>query len=786
MAALTNRPKRPDEPILPTKSSHKQGIIPKLLTWLGKPFYFLLAFLLISFLAISYYTGRIILKSILFLIRLGWSFQKILTLTKLKIPPSFISARQPKFQIRPIIAIFFFLILFTAGSVYFWNWIIKDLPRPQELTTRQRPLTTKIYDRHGNLLYKIYRNENRTVVPLSQIPLSVRQATVAIEDSEFYYHPGFSVRGIISAIKRNITNDGEISGGSTITQQLVKNVLLSPQKTLQRKLKEILLSIFVEMTYSKDQILEMYLNEVSYGGATRGIEEASQLYFNKHARDLSLGEAALLAGLTRAPTKYSPFGTNPKAAKERQKQVLQRMVEEGYISQKQADETWSEKIDFAPQKTDIYAPHFVMYVKQILVEKYGEQMVEQGGLEVTTSLDLEIQKEAEKIVHDEVNRLAPLRIGNGAALVTNPKTGEILAMVGSKDYFDSKNDGNYNVTTALRQPGSSIKPVNYSYALANGYTAASIISDTPVTYSVAGSPPYSPKNYDNRYHGNVSLRTALASSYNIPAVKVLASYGVNKMIEQGKKLGITTWDDPSRFGLSLTLGGGEVRMLDMALVYGTLANYGRRVELLPILKVKDSFGNILQEYKCGENQFGQANTQNGSENLECQGTQVLDPRIAFILTDILSDNQARTPAFGSNSLLAIPQHKEVAVKTGTSQDLRDNWAIGYNQDFVVVTWVGNNDNSPMAWVASGITGATPIWNKIMSFLLQDKPNHPWEPPAGLVKRQICTQTGTLPCEGCLTKEEWFIKGTEPKFACLKDNLIQKNSNEKILSTSNEH
>lgn len=663
----------------------------------------------------------------------------------------------------------------------FWITVLKDLPQPGELITRDQRVSTKIYDKKGRLLFKVFRDENRTLAPLEEIPLHARQATIAIEDSDFYSHPGFSLRGIARAGIRNFTR-GELAGGSTITQQLVKNALLSPEKTVARKLKEIVLAVQVELSFSKDQILEMYLNEVSYGGSAYGIEEASQLYFEKSAKDLTLAEAALLAGLPKAPTTYSPFGAKPDLARARQLEVLSRMVQVGYITQDEVDKAAQDRLAFAPQRTDIQAPHFVMHVKQLLAEKYGERIVEEGGLEVITSLDLDIQEKVQKIVFEETEKIKHLRISNGAAVVTDPKTGEILAMVGSKNYFDQPIDGNFNVTTALRQPGSSIKPVNYAYALESGrYTPASMISDTAITYWIPGSEPYSPRNYDNRFRGRVPLRVALGSSLNVPAVKILASYGVDKMIDQGTRMGITTWGNPRRFGLSLTLGGGEVKMVDMAVVYGTISNYGKRIDPNPILKVTNYRGKLLEENRCGVNLVKEespitsllgklfekvyAAEAASASDFSC-GKQVVDPRVAFIITDILRDNWARIPAFGPNSLLVIPGHEEVAVKTGTTQNLRDNWAIGYTQNYVVGAWVGNNDNTPMAYVASGVTGATPIWHKIMRELLENQSNHSWEVPPGVEQVDICPSTGTLPCEGCGGKKEYFLEGTQPNQHCV--------------------
>lgn len=650
--------------------------------------------------------------------------------------------RRPNRKIRPIFIIIF---IFLLGTVSFYFLIIKDMPSPYELASRSPNVSTKIYDRNGNLLYKIYKDENRTIIPLGQIPENIRLATLAAEDAEFYTHPGFSIKGIFRALIKDIKT-GQIHGGSTITQQLVKNTLLTPEKTITRKIRELILSVEIETIYTKDEILEMYLNEVSYGGTAYGIEEASLSYFGKSVEKLDLAEAALLAGLPKSPTAYSPFGSNPDFAFERQREVLHLMVINKYINQADYLKASQEKLHFAPNKTNIKAPHFVMYIRQIMADKYGETTLEKGGLEITTSLDLSIQETSEKVIGDELTRLRGMNVSNGASLVINPQTGEVLAMVGSKDYFDTENDGNVNVLTSLRQPGSSIKIVNYAYALANGFTLASIINDSPITFYSPGTTPYSPVNYDGKFLGNVSLRSALARSRNIPAVKVLASYGVTKMIEQGQKMGITTWNDPNLYGLSLTLGGGAIKALDLAKVYATIANYGKTPELMPILEVKNYKGQILEK-----------NTPKSS--------QTINSRIAFLLTDVLKDNNARAPEFGYNSHLVVKNHPEIAVKTGTSNDLRDNWTVGYNQNFLVLTWVGNNDNSPMSRIASGVTGASPIWNKIMSSILNDEPSIDWDIPEGVSKINICASSGTLPCEGCSSKQEWFLDENRPTKHC---------------------
>ena len=622
----------------------------------------------------------------------------------------------------------------TAFTFYQFNNFIKALPNPKVLTQKDSPTTSKIYDRNGNLLYEIYEEENRTPIALADVPKFVRDATIAIEDSDFYNHKGYSPKGIIRATIHNLTQD-TLEGGSTITQQLIRSALLTPEKTLKRKIEEILLAAWAEKIYSKEQILEMYFNQVPYGGTSWGIEAAAQTYFGKSVKELTLAQAAVLAGLPAAPSRYSPFGASPELTKKRQEEVLDRMAYLGYISSDERDKAKSEVVNFKPPRTAITAPHFVMYVKTLLEQFYGPQIVAKGGLRVTTTLDPDIQQIAQQAVSQEVENLRKLSVGNGAALVTNPQTGEILAMVGSTDYFDMNRQGNVNITLALRQPGSSIKAVTYAAALKSGFTAASIINDTPVIYKTVGQLSYSPVNYDGKYHGAVTLRTAFASSYNIPAVKVLDRIGVKTMIDQGKLMGITSWNDEGRFGLSLTLGGGEVTMLDMAKVYGTLASGGTKHELTPFLKITNYKGETLP------NPIGN------------EVVKATTPEIAFIISNILADNSARSLAFGTNSSLVIPG-KTVSVKTGTSDNKRDNWTIGYTPDFLTAVWVGNNDNTPMnPQLTSGVTGAAPIWNEIMSKILTDKPDKIFSPPPGIIM---------MPCYGRL---EYFIRGTEPKTGC---------------------
>jgi len=655
------------------------------------------------------------------------------------------------YKIRPGFIPLIILTVLIELVLFYVPPFIKTIPNPKLLKEKSPSLTTRILERNGNLLYKIYKDEDRTYVRLEDISPYVIKATVSTEDESFYTHLGLSLKGILRSLKTNLS-EGTLYGGSTITQQLVKNRLLTPDKTLTRKIKEIILAVWAERIYSKDEILEMYLNEVGYGGVAYGIEEASESYFNKHAKDLTLAEAALLAGLPSAPSDFTPF-VDKNRAEQREKDILKKMFTEGKITSKEYIDAVNQKLVYAPTSQNIKAPHFVMYVRQLLEDKYGKQMVEQGGLAVTTSLDLGLQEKAEKILKEELSKIKWLNVTNGAILVTKPETGEILAMVGSEDYFDQENDGTFNVTLAQRQPGSSIKPLMYSLALQKGFTAATILYDTKIAFPQLGSTPYVPINYDGTFHGPVTLRMALGNSLNVPAVKTLNKIGVRNFVLWAGKLGITTWKNPDDYGLSLTLGGGDVRMVDMAVAYSTFANEGNKVNLNPILRIKNTDPDSKQVFSYNINR---------KEN-------VLDSGIAFIISDILADNKARAMEFGLYSDLNIPGHR-VSVKTGTSNNLRDNWTIGYNKDYLVAVWVGNNNNSPMSRVASGITGASSIWRRVMDLLLKNYKDTPTQIPNNVVRENICTLTGTLTCEGCPTKKEYFIKGTEPKTACKKERV----------------
>lgn len=651
-----------------------------------------------------------------------------------------------RFLIMPL-----FLLGIVGFVVFMYFFVLKDIPKATQLGSTSQPQSSKIYDRNGELLYTMYTGRNQTYLPLNSIPKNIQQATIAIEDRNFYSHGAIDIQGIIRAIYVNFKGE-RVEGGSTLTQQLVKSSLLTPERTIERKAKEIILSFIVEAIYPKNKILEMYLNQVSYGGTAYGVDAASQVYFNKPVSELTLAEAAFLAGLPQAPSRYSPFGSHPEEGKERQKRVLTAMYEEGYISEEEKNKAVEEGLEFSAIRDEIKAPHFVFYVKDYLTEKYGEKMIEQGGLSITTSLDLKTQKLVEDSIATEGARLNESNWYNAASVVTHPMTGEILAMAGSRDYFDSERDGNVNVAIARRQPGSSIKPINFATGLINGYTAATPFVDKRVCFPNPGQAAYCPRNYDGAFHGVVQMREALANSYNIPAVKMLKLNTVEKMIEVAEKMGIDTFtDSPDRYGLSLTLGGGEVTMLQMTEAFGVFANSGYRVPLQPILKIERPNGDVIEEYE--------------KPTSILSGTKAIPEGVAYIISHILQDNQARTPAFGGNSPLRIPGYP-VSVKTGTTNDYRDNWTIGYTPSYVVSVWVGNNDNTPLRGVTSGISGAAPIWNDIMTGLLEDTEPEELKQPDSVVGVNICSDSGLRPQPDgspyrCPTKFEYFLKDTIP-------------------------
>jgi len=641
-------------------------------------------------------------------------------------------------------------ILFLVLAVVY---VIREIPNPTKLSSTDYPQSSQILDKNGNLLYEMYSEKRRTPVALSEVPDSFKKATLAIEDVNFYKHNGFDMKGILRGLFRTVFQK-RLQGGSTLTQQLVKNALLTPERTISRKIKEAVLTVATEVIYSKDQILEMYFNQTPYGGTLWGVQSAAKGFFNKDIKDLDLAESALIAGLPGSPTAYNPF-THPQAAKARQELVLTRMMEVGFITKEEMETAKAEKLNYYLNRNGILAPHFVFYVKEILDESYDNKKLMEGGLKITTSLDLNIQKMVEDKVASEVASLKKYNVTNGAAMVTDPKTGQILAMVGSIDYFSNEIDGKYNVTTALRQPGSSIKPFNYAVGLELGnITAASIEIDIPTCFGVENQKAYCPTNYGNHYYGLQTMRNALANSLNIGAVKVLKLNGLETFVASASAMGLTSLDNPSNYGLSLTLGGGEVLMNDMMTAYGTLANMGIKQEKTPILKIVDKDGKTLEE------------------NKDNPGKRILSVETSYLIQQILSDDGARSMVFGKGSFLNIKNHPEVAVKTGTTNDLRDNWTFGYTGDYVVGTWVGNNNNSKMSGVVSGTTGAAPMWSKIMTEILKDKVAKTPVKPVDIVGMNVCNLSGmAVPEEGCESHFEYFKKEFLPQKTVFKQSIL---------------
>src|SRR3990167_8758904 len=643
-----------------------------------------------------------------------------------------------------ITAGFIFLVLFVVMGTVAFGFFARNLPSPNRLSERNFEQSTKIYDRNGVLLYNVFGDQNRTLVKLDKIPKDLQHATVAIEDRNFYKHKGFDFFGLARALKDAVFKK-KITGGSTLTQQLVKNALLTPERTITRKAKEFILAVQIERRYNKDEILQIYLNEIPYGGTAWGAEAASDKYFGKHVWELNLVESAILAGLPQSPTVYSPFGSDPDAYINRTKDVLRRMREDKYITKEQEKKATEQlpKVVFAAFGQGIKAPHFSIYVKNLLEEKYGTQLVQEGGLNVTTTLDLKLQDMAQKSVRDQVAAEASLRVGNGAAVIENTKTGEILAWVGSKDYFAKDIPGQFDIVSqAVRQPGSALKPFNYLTGFEKGYSPATMYLDISTDFGGG----YHPGNYDDREHGALAVRYALGNSYNIPAVKMLAVNSLDGMLDTLKRVGITTLNDPSQYGLSLTLGGGAIKLKELTNAYAVLGNGGKLVSPTVILKVTDNDGNIIEEYKPPKSQ-----------------KQVVKPEHAYLINNILSDPSAKYAGYGTYWAGLLNFRKDIAVKTGTSEQKIDNWTFGYSPTYVIGTWVGNNDNSPMhPSLSSGITGAAPIYRTISAQLFADKKVENWDRPAGIVNAQVDAVSGMKPGKhsGAL-KTEVFTKWQVP-------------------------
>ncbi len=613
----------------------------------------------------------------------------------------------------------FVSFLIIVGGLLLW---ISTLEIPDLSTFEERRVlqSTKIYDRTGEiLLYDLNQDARRTIIPFEEMSRHIKNATVAIEDDQFYNHMGVDIKAIIRAAISNLT-EGDLlggQGGSTITQQVIKNSVLERDKKLSRKVKEAILSIKIERVLSKDEILAVYLNESPYGGTIYGVEEASRSFFGKSASDLTLGEAAYLAAIPQAPTYFSPYGNNKDSLDRRQQLVLDRMRLNGFVTIEEFEVAKEEVVEFEPQAvTGIRAPHFVMFIVEQLAERFGEEAMAEQGFKITTTLDWDLQKEAERIVAERAEtNTEKFNASNAGLVATDPKTGDLLVMVGSRDYFSEDIEGNFNVTLSSRQPGSSIKPFVYANAFKKGYLPATVLFDVPTQFSPqceptsrsSESPCYAPNNYNAKFVGPISMRNALAQSLNIPAVKTLYLAGLRDTIKFVGEMGLDTLNDPDRLGLTLVLGGGEVRLIDMTYGYGIFANAGVKAEPRFILKIEDSKGNIIDEQ-------------------EVISGRVLEENIAYMISDVLSDNIARAPLWGSNSLINFP-NRDVAAKSGSTNNLRDAWIMGYTPNLSVGSWVGNNDNEAMGGGLSGLI-TTPMWREFMDVALTKIPAETFPQP----------------------------------------------------------
>ncbi len=617
-------------------------------------------------------------------------------------------------KVIPWVLLAFFLF---TGIFILWATTIA-LPNLNSFEERKVSQSTKIYDRTGQIiLYDVFGEYKRTVVPLDQIAETLKQAAVAVEDKNFYSHNGIEVSSIIRAIRNNLLEGNLLGGqgGSTITQQVIKNSLLTRDKKISRKLKEWILAPRLEKVLTKDEILAIYLNEIPYGGSVYGIEEASRRFFSKSAKDLTLAESAYLAALPQAPTYYSPYGSHLEQLENRKNYVLDQMYESKYITAEARDNAKVAKVNFSKQESfGIKAPHFVMYIKEQLEKDFGKEVVEQGGLKVITTLDWELQQKAEEIVKTKaLENKQKFNAENGALVAIDPQTGEILTMVGSRDYFDKEIDGNFNIALAKRQPGSTFKPIVYAEAFNKGYRPETVVFDLPTEFSAVcnkttGENCYTPGNYDDKYRGPMTLRDALAQSINIPAVKMLYLVGIKDALNLAKKMGLETLTNVDQYGLTLVLGGGEVTPLDLAGAYGVFATEGTKYPKKGVLKIEDSKGNTVMEES------------------EPVGERIMSEQTTRLISSVLSDNVARTPSYGANSALYFGD-RDVAVKTGTTNDYRDAWIVGYTPNIVVAGWAGNNDNSPMEKKVAGMIVA-PMWNQFMQVVLSKVPNTSFTEP----------------------------------------------------------
>jgi 1A family penicillin-binding protein len=636
----------------------------------------------------------------------------------------------------------------AGGAAWLYQRYADDLPDPQRISEHRAFETTRIYARDGTtLLYELVGPEDgrRTPVAFDQIPQVLKDATIAVEDAGFYSNPGVDLRGVIRAALQNYTSGEIVSGASTITMQLVRNILLDAderaEQSYERKLREAILAYRVSQSYGKDQILNLYMNEVYYGAQAYGVEAAAQAYFAKPVGELTPAEATLIAGLPQSPSLYNPF-TNFAAARARQRVTLNLMAQHGLLSPAEAERIYAEPITLAPPRNDLLAPHFVFYVRDQLERTYGPDLLYRAGLRVVTSLDLAWQAEAQRVAGEQIAQLRARSAGNAAVVMLAPD-GQILAMVGSVDY--NAPDGQVNVTMAPRQPGSALKPFVYAAALQHGWTPATVIWDVPSRWEAPGGVVYQPRNYDGAFHGPMRLRMALANSLNIPAVKALEYVGVERFVDQVSRLGITTFDDPSRYGLAMALGSNEVRLLELAGAYQTLRNGGRYSAPVAVIKVTNSRGEALERWQPsrGRPAFGPQSEQ-----------------VAYLITSILSDDVARRYMFGRGNVMELPDII-AAAKTGTSNDFRDSWAMGYSTEVTIGVWVGNNDSSPMQEIA-GANGAGQIWRELMLRYHLGRPPTPFARPAGIEELPVCADTGGRAGPGCPRPiSEFFIAGTGP-------------------------
>lgn len=666
--------------------------------------------------------------------------------------------------IKTLLMLLLSAFLIIGAITLFWISTFK-VPTLESIRERRVSESTKIYDRTGKiLLYDTGGSVRRSIVPIEEISRNIKNATIAIEDKNFYQHHGIEPLSLLRAIIVDVLTLSRSQGGSTITQQVVKNSILTNNKDVSRKLKELVLAVKLEQTFSKDDILSMYLNEIPYGGNIYGVEEASQAFFGKKSSDVDLAESAYLAALPKAPTYYSPYGKNRDKLEERKNLVLKEMLNNNFITEEEYKAAIAEKVSFVPKgDAGVKAPHFVFYVLDYIKNKYGEEAINSEGLRVTTSLDYDLESAGEKIVHDyAMENKTKFNASNAALVAIDPKTGEILTMVGSRDYFDTEIDGAFNVTTAKRQPGSTIKPFVYAEAFLKGYTPDTVLFDVKTQFNSSCAPNnltsdnncYSPDDYEAISNGPITLRNALAQSVNIPSVKVLYLAGLKDSINLARDMGLTSLSDKGDYGLTLVLGGGEVTPLEMTGGYAVFANEGIKTNISPIIEIKDKDGNIVEQH-------------------DPSPVQVLDKEVALKISDVLSDNVAREPLYGPSSALYFP-NQDVAVKTGTTNNYRDVWTMGYTPDIAVGAWAGNNDNSPMVKKISGLI-VSPMWRAFMDQALAKYPNDQFEAPLVEDKSQLkpvlqgiwqggilSTSTGTRMVSGGIQSILYWVNKDDPR------------------------